>query len=521
MLKKGTISAENIQETHEIEAKRNKKSTNRQYLDEYLNLGFTWTGDTNCQIPKCITCREKLANSAMVSAKLKRHFSTKHANLATKNKEYFKRTLEMQGKQAKGFQKAVTISDKAQTASYKVAELIALKQKPHTEGESLILPACCEIVKIMFGRGAEKELLKIPLLDDTIKRRIIDMSEDIGKKTTDKLSSGRHFAIQVDESTDVSGKAHLLAFVRFINENEVINQISCCRELTERTTGQDIFDSINSYMEKFKVSWENCVGICTDGAPSMLGSIKGFATVIRTRHPNVVSTHCFSHRESLIAKTLPPDLKCVLEQVVSVVNYTKSRPLKTRLFKQLCNSMESKYECLLVHTEVRWLSRGKVLCRVYELKKELLAFFVKEGNDCFAQYLGEQWCAKFAYLADIFNYLNCVNTSIQGKNENILTSTDKLSAFQKKINYWKNRITEINKIDMFPLLQNEDTNEIIPIVIEHLSSLQEKIAKYFPSLDIEKYDWVRNPFGEAVTSSNELSLREEEDFISLSSDRTL
>jgi len=39
---------------------------------------------------------------------------------------------------------------------------------------------------------------------------------------------------------------------------------------------------------------------------------------------------------------------------------------------------------------------------------------------------------KLACLADIFNYLNTVNTSMQGKNEKILTSTDKPSAFRKK-----------------------------------------------------------------------------------------
>jgi len=165
----------------------------------------------------------------------------------------------------------------------------------------------------------------------------------------------------------------------------------------------------------------------------MVGSIKGFITFAKNKNPNITSTHCFLHRESLISKTLPITLKPILDQVVNMVNYIKSRPLKTRLFKKMCASMDAQHENLLLHSEVRWLSRDKVLNRVLELKDELLMFFQNEKNDTFNNFLtNEIWCTKLAYLADIFNYLNTVNTSMQGKNENILTSTDKLSAFQKK-----------------------------------------------------------------------------------------
>ena len=34
----------------------------------------------------------------------------------------------------------------------------------------------------------------------------------------------------------------------------------------------------------------------------------------------------------------------------------------------------------------------------------------------------EMWCAKLAYLADIFAHLNELTTKIQGRNENILTT---------------------------------------------------------------------------------------------------
>ena len=189
----------------------------------------------------------------MVPTKLKRHFSTNHANLATKTKDYFKRLLDTQAKQVKYFEKTVKISDKAQLASYKVAEMIAVQLKPHTIAESLIIPACCEMVKIMFGDEATKEIMKIPRSNDTIKNRIKNMSDDIEKTVADKLSK-RHFALQIDESTDISGKAHILGFVRFIHENEIVNQFLCCLELTERSTGQDVFDSISSYFEQFKIS---------------------------------------------------------------------------------------------------------------------------------------------------------------------------------------------------------------------------------------------------------------------------
>jgi hypothetical protein len=46
---------------------------------------------------------------------------------------------------------------------------------PHTIGEQIILPVCREIVKIFFVIEAEQGILKIPLSDNTISRRINDM----------------------------------------------------------------------------------------------------------------------------------------------------------------------------------------------------------------------------------------------------------------------------------------------------------------------------------------------------------
>jgi hypothetical protein len=62
-----------------------------------------------------------------------------------------------------------------------------------------------------------------------------------------------------------------------------------------------------------------------------------------------------------------------------------------------------------------------------------------------------KWLPKLTYLADIYQQLKTLNTSMQSKKENILTSTDKLPAFKNKIQVWKEHLSSGN-IEMFPLV---------------------------------------------------------------------
>ncbi|XP_064113862.1 protein FAM200A-like [Macrobrachium nipponense] len=199
--------------------------------------------------------------------------------------------------------KKVKVSDKAQEASYLIAELVVKSMKPHTIAETLILPACSAIVKTKFGSEAEKE---------------------------------------VDESTDIGGMAQLLVFVRYIHDVKIVNQFFCCKELKETTTGKDIFSTLSEYLKSVGLSWQSCVGICTDGAPAMIGSIKGFVSLVKKENSSVI-TRCFLHREVLVAETISNDLKSVLGKVVKMVNFMKSRLLKSRLFAKLCEELEAKH----------------------------------------------------------------------------------------------------------------------------------------------------------------------------------
>lgn len=87
-----------------------------------------------------------------------------------------------------------------------------------------------------------------------------------------------------------------------------------------------------------------------------------------------LSNHCCIHREQLAVKKMPSCLKTVLDEAVKIVNSIKGKALNSRLFKVLCEEMGSEHTKLLFHTEVRWLSRGKVLSRLFELRDEVKLF---------------------------------------------------------------------------------------------------------------------------------------------------
>ncbi|KRY40517.1 Zinc finger BED domain-containing protein 5 [Trichinella spiralis] len=99
---------------------------------------------------------------------------------------------------------------------------------------------------------------------------------------------------------------------------------------------------------------------------------------------------------------LSDDLKNVLNTAVKIINFIKSKPLQSRLFEKLSEEMGSCHKSLLFHSEVRWLSRGKVLTRLVELREEV-AIFLKGQSDYSKVLRDEKFILKLTYLADIFS----------------------------------------------------------------------------------------------------------------------
>ena len=91
-------------------------------------------------------------------------------------------------------------------------------------------------------------------------------------------------------------------------------------------------------------------------------------------------------------------------------------------------------------------------------------FFKTEKHERFCEYLQcEFWLSRLEYLTEVLAHLKSLNKSMQGREENILTSYDKLLAFKKKVAIWKNRAKD-GKFEMFALVRESCIKKMSPIV---------------------------------------------------------
>ena len=75
---------------------------------------------------------------------------------------------------------------------------------------------------------------------------------------------------------------------------------------------------------------------------------------------------------------------------------------------------------------------GRVLAHVYELREELKVFLTNETCDDTKLLASDEWCARLAYIADIFQHLNELNTRMRGRNENLINTDEiKMDSVQR------------------------------------------------------------------------------------------
>lgn len=481
-----TPKGDSVSEVSELNSFLKKaKPCFRKYNADYLKYGFVFCGTEDEPLPQCVVCFEVLANESMKPSKLERHLSRKHAEYVSKPIDFFQNKKREFFKSKSVMTKSTSGEQNKQTtiASYRLSLLIAKKGAAHTVGEDIILPAAKIISDALFSEKQTKLIGEIPLSNTTVKRRIDEMSDFVKQSMITVLKQSEYFSLQLDESTDVAGEAILLAFVRFEFDGRIEEEMLFCKCLPSTTMGEEIFKCLDGFILDNEIEWSKCVALTTDGARAMSGIYSGLIAKVRAVAPSVQWTHCSLHREALVLKGLAESLKKILNDAVKIVNFIKSRPKNSRLFAVLCDEMGSEHKTLLLHCEIRWLSRGKVLSRLFELRDELRMFLLEHKSDAksvssFLEMLNdENWLIRLSYLGDIFSALNILNLSLQGKDVHKFYVQDKIEATIKKLERWSSKVKD-SCFDAFPLLNDfletygiKVNEETATAMKEHLEAL--------------------------------------------------
>ena len=190
--------------------------------------------------------------------------------------------------------------------------------------------------------------------------------------------------------------------------------------------------------------------------------------------------------------------------------------------------MGSDQQNLLFHSEVRWLSRGEVLKRLYELRKEVELFLIDKKSDLSHYFQDKKWDARLAYLSDIFSYINELNLKLPGPDTTIFNAWNTIESFKKKTKLWLNMTAEGNN-EIFRsysdyIMEADDLypqNSVSDIIAAHLKMLLLSFDKYYLEHEDPRRQnmWIVNPFVEhketALSHEETLQLNE------LSSDKGL
>ncbi len=153
----------------------------------------------------------------------------------------------------------------------------------------------------------------------------------------------------------------------------------------------------------------------------------------------MISEKYYLLQEALCAKTL--DFGHVMNVVTKLTNLIRcgNRALSHRKFTAFLDEVSAAYGDLLMHTDIRWMSRGKCLERFFALRNEIPLFLednVKLDTSYYCCKLrNPEFLCDMAFLTDMTVHLNNLNTHLQGRarmlsNANLIFFTTEFRPIQ-------------------------------------------------------------------------------------------
>uniref|UniRef100_A0A3Q4GBG0 HAT C-terminal dimerisation domain-containing protein n=1 Tax=Neolamprologus brichardi TaxID=32507 RepID=A0A3Q4GBG0_NEOBR len=371
--------------------------------------------------------------------------------------------------------RSCTAQERAAAASLRVCWILAKKKRPFTDSETVkecMLAVVDEVIndeKIKVSVTSAIE--NVPLSDSSNIRRIEVLASDVFEMLLDDLKKTEVMSIAVDESTDRTDNAQLCIY-------ELLGLLP----LEGHTTGEIMFVKISAFFKDNGLDMKSVCLLVTDGAPSMAGKVSGLAARWLAVAPQMRTLHCIVHQTVLCAK-LSAELKTTMDTVMATINFIRSTSsLQHRLFRMLLSEMSAEHHDLLLHNDVRWLSKGRALERFCDLKEEITAFLCN-SSVCF--------------LTDIFKHMNDLNVGLQGRGKTVIELVEQMRAFQVKLNLFETDLST-GRLLHFPTLRKciSSSTQVTDVMTDFIVRLKENFSGRLDGLALptEVMSFARDPF---------------------------
>ncbi|XP_072436522.1 general transcription factor II-I repeat domain-containing protein 2A-like [Chiloscyllium punctatum] len=221
------------------------------------------------------------------------------------------------------------------------------------------------------------------------------------------------------------------------------------------TTGNGLFTEVNACLDTLGLKWDKLAGVTTDGCPNLTGKNVGLLKTMQNKvieidpDQKLVFLHCIIHQEVLCKSVLK--INHVVDVVTKIVNFIRARALNHRQFVALLEENETEHRELGYHTAFRWLSLGKMLKSVWDLREEIQDFCVKKGNGI-PQLSDADWIADLGFADDVTALMNELNVKLQCKGLFVHEMDNFVKAFMRKLQLLSSQM-EDNILTHLPTLK--------------------------------------------------------------------
>lgn len=326
----------------------------------------------------------------------------------------------------------------------------------------------------------------------TIQNELIEVcSEVIQDHISEEINLAPFFSVQVDETTDISGKSQLSIIIRYVTEDgQPKERFMGFFNVSRGKTAEDLK---NILVEVLKVYNFESKLVCQtyDGAAVMASELNGLQKKIKELAPYSIFIHCYAHKLNLVLSQSAGEVK---EARIFFQTLTGFPAFFSHSSKRMQALEENGCPRVPSHVATRWNSLSRLISMIYSNRDQLVKVFTwMIENDNFDDESVRNCKGFISFLQDFeFVFLLYVFNSLFERTEILFeylqNQSYDIKFCSEKIKNTKNFIQNCRTHEKFEEIFNEVANIIQqPVMrgsrLRSTNILQHYRAIYFEILD--------------------------------------